>query len=72
MSHIGGNDDALKWDRSPTQAFARVYPAGLARRQTSPMATIPANLYLFLRWVEFPGFGENFDEAAGNASEQAA
>jgi hypothetical protein len=39
---------------------------------TSHMPTIPANLYLFLRWVEFPGFGENFDEAAGNASEQAA
>jgi hypothetical protein len=34
--------------------------------------TIPANLCLFLRWVEFSGVGEDFDEAAGKASELAA
>ena len=42
------------------------------RWAASQKTTIPANLCLFLRWVEFPGFGEDFDEAAGNASEQAA
>src|ERR1039457_6808371 len=46
--------------------------AGRFVRYCCQLATIPANLCLFLRWVEFPGFGEDFDEAAGNASEQAA
>jgi hypothetical protein len=49
-----------------------VQSSGEAPVVVDQKATIPANLYLFLRWVEFPGFGENFDEAAGNASEQAA
>jgi hypothetical protein len=42
------------------------------KAQTSRKATIPANLCLFLRWVEFSGVGEDFDEAAGKASELAA
>jgi hypothetical protein len=44
----------------------------LSRIKRAPKATIPANLCLFLRRIEFPGFDEDFDEAAGNASEQAA
>jgi hypothetical protein len=42
------------------------------RPEASQMRTIPANLCLFLRWVEFSGVGEDFDEAAGKASELAA
>jgi hypothetical protein len=36
------------------------------------MATIPANLYLFLRRIEFSGVGEDLNETTGNASEKAA
>ena len=39
---------------------------------TSHIGTIPANLYLFLRRIEFSGVGEDLDETAGNASEKAA
>jgi hypothetical protein len=38
----------------------------------SQKTTIPANLCLFLRWVEFSGVGEDLDETTGNASEKAA
>ena len=34
--------------------------------------TIPANLCLFLGCVEFPGFGEDLDDAIGKAMEKAA
>ena len=65
-----------------TQYASKDYTTELAAHGMTPSmsrpgnpydnATIAANLCLFLRWVEFPGFGEDFDEAAGNASEQAA
>jgi hypothetical protein len=63
---ISGGDFAAKWIAG-TWRVSR-YLSG----EISQKATIPANLCLFLRWVEFSGVGEDFDEAAGKASELAA
>ena len=40
--------------------------------QASQKRTSPANLCLFLGRVEFSGFGEDFEDAIGEAIEEAA
>ena len=73
------NQSALLWQLIATlrklAGIALRGSAGAVRHTSKgvfPKATTPAKLYLFLRWVEFPGVGEDLDETAGKASENAA